>query len=110
MMEGAEKYGPYNWRDNAIHASIYVDAAIRHLLAWFEGEEVDLQSGISHLGHAMACCAIILDARMHANLLDDRPKAPIRDAFYSEVHRITKEIDARRMRNELKSKPGESSP
>lgn len=74
MMNGADKYGPYNWRDRAVIASIYIDAAMRHLMAWFEREELASDSGVHHLGHALACCAILLDAQATGNLLDDRPK------------------------------------
>lgn len=74
MMNGADKYGPYNWRDKAVIASIYVDAAFRHLMAWFEREEAAQDSGVHHLGHALACCAILLDAEATGNLIDDRPR------------------------------------
>lgn len=74
MMDGASKYGPYNWRDNAVVSHIYVDAALRHLLAWWERQEVAEDSGVHHLGHALACCAILLDAQATGNLIDDRPK------------------------------------
>lgn len=73
MMDGAEKYGPYNWRDKPVIASIYVDAAIRHLTDWFEGQEQAKDSKVHHLGHAMACCAILLDAQENGCLVDDRP-------------------------------------
>jgi hypothetical protein len=73
MMDGANKYGPYNWREKSVQAHIYVDAALRHLTAWFEGEEIAQDSGVHHLGHAMACCAILLDAQAHKALIDDRP-------------------------------------
>jgi len=72
-MNGADKYGPYNWRGNAVIASIYVDAAMRHLMQWFEGEEEAGDSLVHHLGHAIACCAILLDAQTTGNLIDDRP-------------------------------------
>jgi hypothetical protein len=74
MMDGAEKYGPYNWRDKEVIASIYVDAAKRHLDCWFEGQEKASDSKVHHLGHAIACCAILLDAQAHDKLVDDRPK------------------------------------
>lgn len=75
MMDGAKKYGPYNWRDNAVVASIYVDAIQRHLLAWFdEHEETAQDSGVTHLGHVIACAALLLDAQATGNLIDDRPK------------------------------------
>lgn len=73
MMDGAGKYGPYNWRDNPVQAKVYVDAAIRHLLAWFEGEEEAKDSGVHHLGHVIGCMAILLDAQATGNLVDNRP-------------------------------------
>ncbi len=73
MMDGAGKYGPYNWRSKKVIASIYVDAAIRHLLGWFEGEEYADDSKVHHLGHAAACSGILLDALNTGNLVDDRP-------------------------------------
>lgn len=73
MMNGAEKYGPYNWRAKNVQAEIYVDAALRHIFEWFEGEEIAEDSGVHHLGHAIACCAILLDAQENGNLIDDRP-------------------------------------
>ena len=81
MMDGAAKYGPFNWRDNKVKASIYVDAAMRHLNAWFDGEENATDSGAHHLGHALACCAILLDAQETGNMVDDRPK----DGKFNEV-------------------------
>lgn len=73
MRNGAEKYGPYNWRDNAVQARIYVGAAMRHLLAWLDGEEYTEDSGVHHLAHAAACIGILLDAQATGNLLDNRP-------------------------------------
>lgn len=73
MMDGADKYGPFNWRENKVIASIYVDAAMRHLAAWFEGQETAEDSEVHHLGHAIACCSILLDAQETGNLIDDRP-------------------------------------
>lgn len=73
MMDGARKYGPYNWRDKKVSARIYVDACMRHLLSWFEGEQYAPDSGVHHLGHAKACLGILLDAETTGNLIDDRP-------------------------------------
>lgn len=75
MMDGAGKYGPYNWRDNKVQAMIYVAACMRHLTAWMEGEEEAEDSGCHHLGHARACLGILLDAQETGNLIDDRPVA-----------------------------------
>ena len=73
MMNGAAKYGAYNWRGNPVVASIYVDACLRHVGAWFDGEQTATDSGVHHLGHALACLAILLDAQATGNLVDDRP-------------------------------------
>ena len=70
---GAVKYGPYNWRKNAILYTVYLSAALRHLLSVLDGEDVDPESGQPHEAHVMACMAIIIDARDTGNLVDDRP-------------------------------------
>ncbi len=75
MEDGAVKYGPYNWRDKKVKASVYVAAAMRHLMQWQDGEENAEDSGKPHLGHALACLGIIVDAVETGNLADDRPKA-----------------------------------
>lgn len=88
MMNGGVKYGPYNWREKDVRASIYVSAAIRHLKAWAAGEDcsgdsepLDMDdptagdSGVPHLGHAIACCMILADAIENGCLIDDRPKS-----------------------------------
>lgn len=77
MQNGAEKYGPYNWRGNAVRADIYVDACMRHLLQWFHGEETAQDSGVHHLAHAKGCLGILIDALETGNLIDNRP--PIAD-------------------------------
>lgn len=73
MMDGADKYDPYNWREKKVRARVYIAAAQRHLLDYLDGEDTADDSGAHHLGHAMACCAIILDAMETGNLVDDRP-------------------------------------
>ena len=73
MMDGAGKYGAYNWREKPVLASIYADACLRHLAAWFDGEELAADSGVHHLGHAIGCLAILIDGQETGNLIDDRP-------------------------------------
>lgn len=70
---GANKYGAYNWRGKVVHMTTYYDAALRHLLAWLEGEDRDPESGVSHLAHAAASLAVLLDALEHSQVVDDRP-------------------------------------
>lgn len=74
MQNGAEKYGLFNWRQTEVKASVYYDAAMRHLMQWRDGDGdvVDKDSGLSHLAHVMACCAILIDAEEIDRLYDDR--------------------------------------
>lgn len=72
LLNGALKYGRSNWRAAGVRASIYVDACKRHLDAWFEGEETDPDDGAPHLAAALACLAIIVDAKAAGMLNDDR--------------------------------------
>ena len=72
LLEGALKYGRCNWRAVGVRASIYNDAAKRHLNKWFEGEDIDTDSGLPHFAHALACIAILVDADACGRLNDDR--------------------------------------
>jgi hypothetical protein len=72
MLDGAMKYGRANWRVSGVRASVYFDAACRHLNAWFEGEAADPDSGLPHLSHALACLAILVDAEAAGRMFDDR--------------------------------------
>lgn len=71
LLNGALKYGRSNWRAVGVKASVYVDACQRHLMAWFEGEEVD-EEGVPHLSAALACLAILVDCQAAGKLKDDR--------------------------------------
>jgi hypothetical protein len=73
MMDGAQKYGPYNWRDKPVKAMVYISAAQRHIDQYLDGEVFDPISGVPHLGHALACFGILADATETGNLIDDRP-------------------------------------
>jgi hypothetical protein len=73
---GSDKYGPYNWRETGVCASTYVNAILRHLNAWRDGETLDPESGISHLAHVACSCNILLDADHCGTLQDDRNVKP----------------------------------
>lgn len=94
MMDGAGKYGPYNWRDNPVIASIYVDAARRHLDLWFEGQRAAEDSGVHHLGHVIACAAILLDAELNQRLQDDRPRPAPLQPLYDELMQVIEKMRA----------------
>ena len=74
MLEGAIKYGRHNYRVIGVRASVYYDAVVaRHLGAWWEGEDVDDESGISHLSKAIAGLMVLRDAQIRGKMVDDRP-------------------------------------
>ncbi|MCP4596235.1 dATP/dGTP diphosphohydrolase domain-containing protein [Neptuniibacter sp.] len=88
MMEGSRKYGRHNYRVSKIKASVYYDAARRHLDAWWEGEDIDPESGIHHVVKAIAGLAVCRDAEIHGKLHDDRPpRTP--PEFYKHLTEIT---------------------
>ena len=59
-MYGTKKYGDSeNWRK--VKPKRYVDALYRHLLAYIEGNEVDEESGLSHLSHMACNISFLLD-------------------------------------------------
>lgn len=73
MMEGARKYGAYNYRDAGVRASVYYDATMRHLIAWWEGQDQDPDSGLSHITKAITSLMVLRDAAMNEMVNDDRP-------------------------------------
>jgi hypothetical protein len=74
---GADKYGVRNWRKQPILASTYEGAMLRHFIAWARGEDLDPDSGMPHLAHLRACCAVVLDAQAHGTLIDDRGRVGV---------------------------------
>lgn len=72
LLEGYLKYGRNNFREKPVHASVYVGAILRHVLEWFEGNDLTADTGNDHIGLALANLAIICDAQMCGTLIDDR--------------------------------------
>lgn len=71
-LDGALRYGKWNWRVAGVRSSIYVAAIKRHLAAYENGEDI-AADGVHHLGHILACVNIIVDAGACGKLTDDRP-------------------------------------
>jgi hypothetical protein len=91
-LHGAIKYGKFNWRKAGVRSSIYLDAMRRHLAAWFNGEDLDPESGLPHLAHVGACVNILLDAQTCGKLNDDRPpSAPVAE-LQAKLNEIVKRL------------------
>lgn len=85
MLEGALKYGRHNYRGVGVRASVYYDATIRHLFSWWEGEDTDADSGMSHITKAIASLTVLRDAMIQDKVEDDRP--PRSAQFYRELNK-----------------------
>lgn len=57
---GAKKYGDHNWQQVPNLQDRYYDALQRHLTAYRAGDELDDESGLHHLAHAMCCVAFMM--------------------------------------------------
>ena len=90
LADGAKKYGPYNWREIPVSVSPYYGAMKRHMDAFWDGEDYAKDSGVHHVAHAMACCAIILDAMSVGVLIDDRPPKGAAVELQEQWHDRTK--------------------
>lgn len=73
MLEGASKYGRHNYRAMGVRASVYYDAAIGHMMDWWEGEDIDPDSGLSHVTKAICSLVVLRDAMLQGKFTDDRP-------------------------------------
>lgn len=73
---GKRKYGERNWMRAPVEMLTYLSAMKRHIDKVLEGIDIDPESGAHHLGHVMAGCSIVLDARRHGMLIDNRILPP----------------------------------
>lgn len=74
---GAKKYASHNWR-KGISRSRLMAAALRHILAYNAGEDVDLETGFSHLDHASCCLMFARELHETKPETDDRYKGELK--------------------------------
>jgi len=85
MLEGACKYGRHNYREIGVRASVYYDATLRHLFSWWEGEDIDPDSGMSHVTKAITSLVVLRDAMLQNMVTDDRPPSTLKP-FYTDLN------------------------
>lgn len=75
---GATKYAPHNYRRGMKWSEPY-SALLRHLSAWNEGEDADPETGFSHLDHAAAMLAFLMEfsTKPEYATFDDRWKGTV---------------------------------
>ena len=92
MLEGARKYGRHNYRAADVVASIYYDAALGHLTSWWEGENIDADSRLSHVTKAIASLTVLRDAMIRGSLIDDRPPKTNMDEVKARLQAAVDEL------------------
>lgn len=70
---GAKKYADRNWENGMDWSRVY-GALLRHLNAWWSGEDIDPESGKSHLWHAGCCIAFLITYEQRGIGTDNRNK------------------------------------
>ena len=68
---GAKKYGPHNWR-KGMEWQRLIDAALRHITQFNDGEDLDAESGHHHLAHARCCLGFLIEYTLTHPELDNR--------------------------------------
>lgn len=69
---GAEKYDAHNWK-RGLNTTGICESMLRHIFAYMAGEDIDPESGISHIGH-IQCNAMFLGRMGQLSEWDDRYK------------------------------------
>ena len=64
--------GARNWEKGMDWSRLYA-AALRHLTAWWRGNDIDHESGLPHLAHALCCINFLLAYELRGMGRDDRP-------------------------------------
>lgn len=71
LAEGAKKYDDHNWRKGMKHSRL-LGAALRHIHVYNDGEDLDPETGLSHLAHASCCLLFLLSYKNKDIGNDDR--------------------------------------
>ena len=73
MEFGKKKYAAHNWRQG-FDWNRPLDASLRHIHAFTDGEDKDPESGLSHLAHAACCLMFLIEFEKTHKHLDNRYK------------------------------------
>lgn len=72
LEHGAAKYDDHNWTKGTAW-SRYWSASLRHLTAYWRGEDNDPESGLNHLAHAACAILFLISYSLRGTGTDDRP-------------------------------------
>lgn len=89
MLEGHLKgYRRHNYRVAGVRASVYVDAAMGHITQWWEGEDLDPDTDLSHITKAIASLVVLRDSMIQNMMTDDRPPRANLDQVRSNLQSV----------------------
>ena len=72
---GAEKYDAENWRKLDDLQNRYTAGALRHIFAHMDGEQLDPETYLSHLAHALCCLLFKLEIELeNAKIEEEKPR------------------------------------
>ena len=77
---GAAKYDDNNWCRGTRWGRYYA-ALLRHVFAWWRGENSDPETGMSHLAHAGCCLLFLMEYQRNGRGTDDRSTGPDNKPF-----------------------------
>lgn len=60
LEHGAAKYATDNWKHVENASERYYNASMRHVQAWWSGEQIDSESGLPHLAHAICSLMFLM--------------------------------------------------
>ena len=111
---GEKKYARDNWKKGTDYHQFY-GSALRHIFKWWAGEDVDPESGINHIAHALWNLAALRYYQIHGLGTDDRNPLPNPENFKKPVEwsgqpaaKDTKERQRRLPRRDVRIKGSEA--
>lgn len=77
LQHGATKYSERNWEKGLAYSRPFA-ALQRHMWSWWRGDDIDVETGRSHLAHAGCCLLFLLAYELRPKIksnYDDRPRS-----------------------------------
>lgn len=80
---GANKYDEENWKKLENLQSRYTSGALRHIFAHMDGEDLDSESNVSHLAHAICCLLFKLEIELEDAKNKEKESRELNEQKYS---------------------------
>lgn len=68
---GAQKYGIGNWQKGLTTVSI-IESLLRHIFAYLKGEDIDSETGLKHVDHALCNAMFLVYMEKNKKEMDNR--------------------------------------